>query len=143
MIGSENNSEIVALEDRADSLAKSLGSYNPVRARDQLGTATDADQVIICSGNATAHGGDAVVDAQLYEGASGRRDIQVFPEPYGLDLLLVLTISEFFTVNHSYCRLILGCSSSNWFRSPGHHCCVKQTCFSRFFGQENARRQTR
>ena len=140
----------MALEDRADSLAKSLGSYTLVRGRsistfkrDQLGTATDADQVIICSGNVTAHGGDAVVGAQLYEGASGRRDIQVFLEPYGLDLLRVLTISEFFTVNHSYCRVILGCSSSNWFRSPGHHCCVKQTCFGRFFGQENARRQTR
>ena len=87
--------------------------------------ATAQDLAIIREGNVTAHGGDASVDAQLY-GQGGRWDVQAFEQLYGLDPNWVLRIGEFFTVHHSYCRVILGCSSSNWFRTPGNHCSIKQ-----------------
>ena len=44
--------------------------------RDKLGTATEADRKIIAGGKAWAHGGDAAVDALLYQGQGpySRRD---------------------------------------------------------------------
>ena len=142
--GKASKSEITALEDRVDALKAALSSYKQVRGRfistfkrDKLGAATDNDRAIIRGGNATAHAGDAVTDAQLYGGTSGRRDAEAYVKLYGLDPHWVLKISESFTVHHSYCRVILGCSSSNWFSASGHHCRPKQPRFHHFFGQEN------
>ena len=71
----EAKSEIASLEDRVQSPSQSLQNYKLVRSRfistfkrDVLGTATDAGREIVRGGNTWAHGGDAIVDAQLYEG---------------------------------------------------------------------------
>ena len=71
----EAKSEIASLEDRVKSPSQSLQNYKLVRGRfistfkrDVLGTATDAGREIIRGGNTWAHGGDAIVDAQLNEG---------------------------------------------------------------------------
>ena len=57
---------------------------------------TDAGQDIIQSANTWAHGGDAIIDAKLYDGLGGRRDSSVYKKLYGLDPKWVLEISEFF-----------------------------------------------
>ena len=76
----EAKSEIASLEDRVQSPSQSLQNYKLVRGRfiptfkrDVLGTATDAGRKIIRGGNIWARGGDAIVDAQLYESPGGRR----------------------------------------------------------------------
>ena len=48
-----------------------------------------------------AHGGDAIVDAHLYEGPSGRQDVSAYRKLYGFDPLRVLSISELFGVHQS------------------------------------------
>ncbi|KAF8466208.1 hypothetical protein BDZ91DRAFT_816757, partial [Kalaharituber pfeilii] len=62
--------------------------------RDILENATDSDRRIIGAGNAWAHGGDAVVDAQLYRGAGGRRDFGAFKKLYGFPPETVERISH-------------------------------------------------
>ncbi|KAF8249396.1 hypothetical protein K440DRAFT_622050 [Wilcoxina mikolae CBS 423.85] len=83
--------KIVSLEDRVSSLTSSLDAYKLLRnqfistfKRDKLRNATEADRKIIAEGNGWAHGGDAVVDAQLYQGMGGRRDTKAFEELYGM-----------------------------------------------------------
>lgn len=73
------------------SLTLSLDAYKLLRnrfistfKRDKLGNMNDADKRIIGVGNAWAHGGDVVVDAQLYEGTGGRRDFTAFEKLYGM-----------------------------------------------------------
>ena len=44
----------------------------------------ESDHRTIQEGNITAHREDAAVDALLYEGVEGRRDIFVFQQLYGL-----------------------------------------------------------
>lgn len=104
----QSTSEISALQDRVQTLAISLNQYKLVRGRflstfkrDILGTADDADRAIIHGGNMSAHGGDAVMDAQLYQGSSGRRDVDAYKRLYGLNPLLVHQLSEFFAVQES------------------------------------------
>jgi hypothetical protein len=65
--------KITSLEDRVGSLTLSLDAYKILRnlfistyKRDKLASDTEADRRIIGAGNAWAHGGDAVVDAQLH-----------------------------------------------------------------------------
>lgn len=91
-----------SLEDRVTSLTISLDTYKILRTgfissfkRDKLGNATDADRRIIKAGNSWAHGGDAVVDAQLYQSMEGRRDFSTFEKLYGMDPSIVLRISGF------------------------------------------------
>ncbi|KAA8894172.1 hypothetical protein FN846DRAFT_786850 [Sphaerosporella brunnea] len=82
--------KIASLEDRVSSLTRSLDAYKLLRSRfistfkrDKLANATEADKRIIGTGNAWAHGGDAVVDALLYTGTGGRRDFKAFEKLYG------------------------------------------------------------
>ena len=101
-------SKIASLEDRVQSLSQSLQNYKLVRGRfvstfkrDVLGTATDADRHIIRGGKMWAHGGDAIVDAQLYEGPGGRRDLAAYIKLYGVNPLWVQNIGEFFAIHQS------------------------------------------
>ncbi|KAA8894186.1 hypothetical protein FN846DRAFT_975501 [Sphaerosporella brunnea] len=82
--------KIASLEDRVSSLTRRLAAYKLLRSRfistfkrDKLANATEADKRIIGTGNAWAHGGDAVVDALLYTGTGGRRDFKAFEKLYG------------------------------------------------------------
>jgi hypothetical protein len=93
--------KIASLEDRVSGLTCSLDSYKLLRKRfistykrDKFENATDSDRKIIGVGNLWAHGGDAVVDAQLYQDLSGRRDFSVFTKLYGLLPETVQRISE-------------------------------------------------
>jgi len=93
--------KVGSLEDCVSSLTCSLDVYNPLRnrfisafKRDKLGNATDRDREIIGAGNRWARKGDAVADAQLYQGPNGRRDFPVFKKLYGLLPETVQTISE-------------------------------------------------
>jgi len=81
---------IGSLQNRVSSLTCSLEAYNLLRnrfisafKRDKLEKATDRDRRIIGAGNSWAHGGDAVFDAQLYEGQNGRRDFYAYKTLYG------------------------------------------------------------
>ena len=96
---------IVSLEDRVRSLTLSLDAYKLLRARfistykrDKLKIESPEDKGVITDGNNWAHGGDIVVDAQLYEGIRGRRDVMVFEKLYGLHPGDVHYISEFFGI---------------------------------------------
>ncbi|KAA8893538.1 hypothetical protein FN846DRAFT_751931, partial [Sphaerosporella brunnea] len=80
-----------SLEDRVSDLTSSLDAYKLLRnrfistfKRDKLASATEADTRIIAAGNTWAHGGDAVVDALLYTGTGGRRDVTAFEKLYGM-----------------------------------------------------------
>ncbi|KAF8426954.1 hypothetical protein EV426DRAFT_686449 [Tirmania nivea] len=52
--------------------------------QDKLGNATDLDIDLIEEGYSGHEMGDVVVDAQLYEGPSGRRDYSTFKKLYGV-----------------------------------------------------------
>ena len=74
-----------SLEDRVAGPTSSLEAYKLLRnrfistfKRDKLPNETEADKRIIAKGNGWAHGGDAVVDAGLYQGVGGRRDNMAF-----------------------------------------------------------------
>jgi hypothetical protein len=54
---------------------------------------TDYDRRIIASGNASAHGGDAVADGLLYEHGT-RSDYLVYKKLYGIDPRVLGGISE-------------------------------------------------
>ena len=102
------DSRIASLEQRVQCLSKSLPQYKRVRSRfiatykrDVLKDADDADRDIIRNGNMWAHGGDAIMDAQLYDGLGGRRDSSVYKKLYGLDPRWVLEISEFVSAHQS------------------------------------------
>ena len=69
--------------------------------RDILKTVIDVEKEIIRGGNLRVHGGDVIMDAQLYEGPGGRRDMGAYKKLYGFRPLWVLTISEFFAVHQS------------------------------------------
>jgi hypothetical protein len=95
--------KVASLEDRVTSLTVSLAVYKLLRnrfistfKRDILENADEKDHRIIANGNEWAHGGDAVVDAQLYSGdlADPRRDVAAFKQLYGLHPLFVMTISK-------------------------------------------------
>ena len=99
---------IVALEtevgsqgERVSSLTISLEEYKLLRnrfistfKRDKLRNATDADIRLIAEGNASAHGGDAVADAMLYQ-THRRRDRSAYEQLYGMDPGAVLAIGKF------------------------------------------------
>lgn len=110
-----------SLEDRVSSLTVSLDTYKILRTgfissfkRDKLGNATDADRRIIEAGDSWAHGGDAVVDAQLYQSMEGRRDFSTFEKLYGMDPSIVLRISGF------PCRLGVA-GQADLIRPQAHH----------------------
>jgi hypothetical protein len=76
---------ISSLRSRVDGLTCSLDAYKTLRnrflstfKRDKLNIRTIIDKAIIEEGNNWAHGGDAVIDAQLYEGPSGRKDFATY-----------------------------------------------------------------
>lgn len=113
--------KISSLEDRVSSLTSTLDTYKLVRnrfistfKRDKLANATAADSKIIVEGNGWAYGGDAVVDAQLYEGTGGRRDTITFKTLYGMSPGDVRMISEFLVA-------ILKIFEANTFRSSANH----------------------
>lgn len=94
-----------SLEDRVSSLTSSLDAYKLLRnrfistfKRDKLANATEVDRRIIAEGNGWAHGGDAIVDAELYQGMGGRRDPIAFKKLYGMSPGDVRMISGFFTI---------------------------------------------
>ncbi|KAF8246400.1 hypothetical protein K440DRAFT_662155 [Wilcoxina mikolae CBS 423.85] len=100
--------KVVSLEDRVSSLTMSLHAYKLLRnrfistfKRDKLANATEVDRKIIASGNGWAHGGDAVVDAQLYksETREGRRDFEAYEKLYGITPLIVLFITHKETID--------------------------------------------
>ncbi|RPA94596.1 hypothetical protein L873DRAFT_1814133 [Choiromyces venosus 120613-1] len=83
--------EVNELRDHVSTLRLAGQEYRRVRnrfistfKRDKLDGVTQSDIDIIREGNITAHGGDAVVDALLYEGVEGRHDTYVFKELYGM-----------------------------------------------------------
>lgn len=105
--------EIASLQDRVRSLSQSLYRYKLVRGRfisafksDVLGTATDADREIIRGGNIWAHGGDAIVDAQLCEGLGGLRDLAAFSKHYEAGPLWDENLGEFFAISESQCTIM-------------------------------------
>ena len=65
----------------------------------------DADRRIIGAGNAWAHGGDAVIDARLYEGTGGRRGFITFENLYGMSAGDVWIISKYFAILKETLRL--------------------------------------
>lgn len=65
-----------------------------VYVRDKLKKPADKDKQFIIRGNEVAHGGDAIFDAQLYQGKGRRADPEVFEELYGFSPEDVLKISE-------------------------------------------------
>jgi hypothetical protein len=106
----ELEGRINALEERVDGLSSSLDGYKNLRGRfistykhDVLSTATEVDLRIIGAGNKSAHGGDATLDAQLYEGPGGRRDYKAFKSLYGLMPGTVSQISkQYFAMLHAH-----------------------------------------
>ncbi|KAG0641276.1 hypothetical protein HOY80DRAFT_902576 [Tuber brumale] len=58
-----------------------ISTFKRIKLPDQMEA---WDYAIIQDGNLIAHGGDAAVDALLYEGISGRKDIYAFQQLYGL-----------------------------------------------------------
>ena len=91
--------KIDSLEDRVSGLTTSLVAYKLLRnrfistfKRDKLAGATEADRRIIAEGNGWAHGGDAIADAELYQGLAGRRDYNAFKKLYGMHPSIVLGI---------------------------------------------------
>jgi hypothetical protein len=96
---------ISSLRNRVDGLTCSLDAYKTLRnrfmstfKRDKLNIRTTIDKAIIDEGNNWAHGGDAVVDAQLYEGPSGRKDYTTYEKLYGLPpetVVVVLRICKY------------------------------------------------
>ena len=93
-----------SLEDRVSSLTSSLDAYKLQRnrfistfKRDKLGNETDRDRRIIGAGDPLVHGGDAVVDAQLYQ-CRERRDFNSFKKLYGIFPMNIPMISEFFSI---------------------------------------------
>lgn len=110
-----------SLEGRVSSLTSSLDAYKLLRnrftstfKRDKLGNTTEADRRIIAEGNGWAHGGDAVVDAQLYQGMDGRRDTKAFKKLYGMSPGDVRMISKFFAILKKNVE-------ANTFRSSANH----------------------
>jgi hypothetical protein len=102
--------ETDSLHDRVDGLTSSLDAYKLLRnrfictfKRDKLGNATEADKRAIVEGNAWAHGSDVTVDAQLYKGVGGRRDIMDYKKLYGILPGEVTLISKFFTILNICC----------------------------------------
>ncbi|RPA90132.1 hypothetical protein L873DRAFT_1783206 [Choiromyces venosus 120613-1] len=95
-----HRTKIASLEDRVGSLTSSHEAYKLLRnrfistfKRDKgLVKATEADRRIIAEGNGWVHGGDVVVDAQLYEGVGGRKDIAAFKKLYAVSPADVQTI---------------------------------------------------
>jgi len=91
---------IWSLQGQVAGLTLSLDSYKGVRnrfistyKRDVLKRATDADRLIIASGSASAHGGDAAADALLYTQGL-RKDYHIYRKLYGIDPGVVGSISE-------------------------------------------------
>ncbi|RPA91754.1 hypothetical protein L873DRAFT_1794718 [Choiromyces venosus 120613-1] len=105
--------KITSLEDKANSLEDqlytlkiSIQEYSLVRnafisifKRDKLNNVTELDIDIIRKGNRMVHGGDAVMDALLYEGLNGRRDSSTFKELYGIHPADVVKITHKETSN--------------------------------------------
>ena len=96
--------DVGSLGERVSSLTTSLDTYKFLRnrfistfKRYKLGNATAADKRLIAEGNASAHGGDAVVDAMLYQTqtTNSRRDPSAYKRLYGFNPLVVLGISPF------------------------------------------------
>ena len=94
---------IALLQGRITDLTTSFDAYKTLRnrfistfRRDVLKRETEDDRRIIAAGNSSAHCGDAVVDASLYDmvGPGARKDVFSFTELYGLDPLVVPSLGE-------------------------------------------------
>jgi len=92
-----------SLGNRLSSVIEGNESYKNMRQRflstfkrDYLKEETEADHAIITSGNKSAHGGDATLDATLYCGPGARRDFPVFQTLYGLPPKVVDGIGKYF-----------------------------------------------
>jgi len=92
--------KIASLEDRVSNLTMPREAYKLLRnrfistfKRDKLHNATREDYKMIAEGNRWAHGGDAVVDAQLYKGTIRRGDECDFERLYGLPPSIVARLS--------------------------------------------------
>jgi len=97
----EQKKKISALQDKAKGLANSLEAYKDIRKRfistfkhNGQETETGYDRMIIKIGNMWAHGGDALVDVQLYEGNGKREDPFDFQQSYGFLPETVLRFSR-------------------------------------------------
>ncbi|PUU79573.1 hypothetical protein B9Z19DRAFT_1064135 [Tuber borchii] len=96
-----------ALTARVSTLSLAVYEYKQIRRRfissfkvTKLPEAVEqSDHDLVREGNLVAHGGDAVVDALLYEGIGGRRDIYAFQQLYGLHPADVVKISHHETLN--------------------------------------------
>jgi len=71
--------------------------------RDKLHQATENDKRLIDDGNSWAHGVDARVDAQLYEGVRRRNDHSVYKRMYGMFPQVVTSVCKLF---QSFCTFI-------------------------------------
>jgi len=90
-----------SLRDQVAVLTLASQEYRRVRhrfistfKRDKLRNAMPFDFAIIEEGNTVAHGGDARVDALLYNCTEGRRDVTVFQMLYGIHPADVRNISK-------------------------------------------------
>ncbi|CUS06960.1 unnamed protein product [Tuber aestivum] len=71
----------LAAQDYKQVRRRFISTFKRVKLPDQM---EESDYDIIRDGNSIAHGGDAAVDALLYEGIGGRKDIYAFQQLYGL-----------------------------------------------------------
>ncbi|CUS11382.1 unnamed protein product [Tuber aestivum] len=105
--------EIAELKDNVAELERSVVTltlagqdYRLLRERfistfvhDKLENATQSDLETIKEVNITVHGGDAAVDALLYDGIGGRQDTYTFEELYGMHPSDVRNISHQETID--------------------------------------------
>ncbi|KAF8241692.1 hypothetical protein K440DRAFT_677359 [Wilcoxina mikolae CBS 423.85] len=95
--------KVIWLEDRVSSLTMCLHAYKLLRNRfistfkiNKLANAIEVDRKIIAAGDGWAHGGDAVVDAQLHESETrdGGHDFEAYEKLCGINPWIVLFISK-------------------------------------------------
>ncbi|PUU79212.1 hypothetical protein B9Z19DRAFT_911862, partial [Tuber borchii] len=106
------------LEEEVGDLASSSVGYKQLRhrflstfKRDKLGIITDRDQDYIGGGNVSAHGGDAVVDSQLYKGIGSRDDFATFKRLYGFPPQVVQVLTHPETINLLNCHAAVRASN--------------------------------
>ncbi|PWW72858.1 hypothetical protein C7212DRAFT_347670 [Tuber magnatum] len=71
----------LAAQDYKRVRQRFISTFKRIKLPDQM---EESDYDIIRNGNSIAHGGDAAVDAWLYEGIGGRKDIYAFQQLYRL-----------------------------------------------------------
>ncbi|RPA89136.1 hypothetical protein L873DRAFT_1832076 [Choiromyces venosus 120613-1] len=120
--------EVKFLKGYSSILKLSIGEYCHVWNR--FISTFKRDKLNNATGNTTAHGGDAIVDALLYEGLNGRCDPSTFNELYGLhpgDVLKITDIhktgtAEFYQRFAQFIQLFEGSNYDESYLTAGPQC---------------------